>query len=130
MQLLRDTPDIDRHTRYSDMKKKLSSDPRYKAVDSSSAREDWFREHVKQLKDERKKDKDRDRKDKDKDKDKERKEKREDKKEEPPKREEEKPKSEEIAPPETGDKSEVCYWFKKVFYDLPPAFFVVCSQVG
>lgn len=63
IQLLRDTPEVDRHSRYSEVKKKLSSDPRYKAVDSSTTREDWFRDHIKHLKEERKKDKERDRRD-------------------------------------------------------------------
>ncbi|KAL0269201.1 UNVERIFIED_CONTAM: hypothetical protein PYX00_007012 [Menopon gallinae] len=62
-QMLRENPDVDRHSRYSEVKKKLSSDPRYKAVESSTAREDWFREHIKHLKEERKKDKERDRRD-------------------------------------------------------------------
>nr|CAD7568498.1 unnamed protein product [Timema californicum] len=61
MALLREHPDIDRHARYGDIKKRLDSDPRYKAVESSTAREDWFREHVKLLKDERKREKERDR---------------------------------------------------------------------
>jgi transcription elongation regulator 1 len=42
--LLREHADIDRHSRWSDVKKRLDMDPRYKAVESSSAREDWFRE--------------------------------------------------------------------------------------
>ncbi|KAK6639719.1 hypothetical protein RUM43_007994 [Polyplax serrata] len=62
-QMLYESPDVDRHSRYSEVKKKLSSDPRYKAVDSSTTREDWFREHIKHLKEERKKDKERDRRD-------------------------------------------------------------------
>lgn len=61
--MLYESPDVDRHSRYSEVKKKLSSDPRYKAVDSSTTREDWFREHIKHLKEERKKDKERDRRD-------------------------------------------------------------------
>ncbi|EEB14665.1 transcription elongation regulator, putative [Pediculus humanus corporis] len=62
-QMLRETHEVDRHTRYSEVKKKLSSDPRYRAVDSSTAREDWFREHIKHLKEERKRDKEKDRRD-------------------------------------------------------------------
>ena len=61
--MLRETHEVDRHTRYSEVKKKLSSDPRYRAVDSSTAREDWFREHIKHLKEERKRDKEKDRRD-------------------------------------------------------------------
>ncbi|KRT84883.1 hypothetical protein AMK59_601 [Oryctes borbonicus] len=85
--LLREHPDIDRHARWSDVKKKVDGDGRYKAVDSSGQREDWFREYCKILKDEKKKAKEKDKehkrekdkekhKKKDKDKDKERKEER------------------------------------------------------
>jgi len=85
--LLQETSEIDRHSRYSELKKKLSNDPRYKAVESSSAREDWFRDYVRHLKDERKKDKDKDRRDKDKDKDRKDREKdRKEEKEESPKK--------------------------------------------
>lgn len=38
--------DIDRHSRWSDVKRKLDSDPRYKAVESSVQREDWFRDYM------------------------------------------------------------------------------------
>uniref|UniRef100_A0A0A9Z774 Transcription elongation regulator 1 n=4 Tax=Lygus hesperus TaxID=30085 RepID=A0A0A9Z774_LYGHE len=55
--MLKETPDIDRHTRWSEVKKKMDSDPRYKAVESSLQREDWFREHIKRLKEERKREK-------------------------------------------------------------------------
>ena len=48
---------MDRHSRWSDTKKRIDSDARYKAVDSSSRREDYFREFVKNLKSESKKDK-------------------------------------------------------------------------
>lgn len=64
--LLREHTDIDRHSRWGDVKKRLDTDPRYKAVESSSAREDWFREHVKALKEERKREKERDREKRDK----------------------------------------------------------------
>lgn len=67
MQLLKEVPDVDRHTRYSDLKKKIGSDPRYKAVDSSNQREDWFRDFIKQLKDERRRDKEKEKRDKEKD---------------------------------------------------------------
>lgn len=33
------------------MKKKISSDPRYEAVDSSSRKEDWFKDYVRNLED-------------------------------------------------------------------------------
>ena len=41
---------LDRHSRWNDVKKKLDSDPRYKAVDSSSLREDYFLDFVHELK--------------------------------------------------------------------------------
>ena len=47
--LLRETPGFDRHTRWSDFKKRINSDPRYEAVESSSRREDWFKEYAKNL---------------------------------------------------------------------------------
>ncbi|PSN54986.1 Transcription elongation regulator 1, partial [Blattella germanica] len=56
--LLREHADIDRHSRWSEVKKRLDTDPRYKAVESSSAREDWFREyddHINNSDDEREK---------------------------------------------------------------------------
>jgi len=49
--LLKETSEIDRHSRWSDIKRKIDSDPRYKAVDSSSRREDWFKDYVKNLDD-------------------------------------------------------------------------------
>jgi len=55
--MLRERSEIDRHSRWSDVKKLVESDPRYRAVDSSATREDWFREHLKQLKEERKREK-------------------------------------------------------------------------
>ncbi|XP_014259176.1 transcription elongation regulator 1-like isoform X1 [Cimex lectularius] len=57
--MLKESSEVDRHSRWSEVKKKLDSDPRYKAVDSSMQREDWFREFIKHLKDERKREKDR-----------------------------------------------------------------------
>lgn len=59
--MLREHPDIDRHSRWSDVKKKVDSDPRYKAVDSSGLREDWFREYCKILKDEKRRAKEKER---------------------------------------------------------------------
>ncbi|KYB29457.1 transcription elongation regulator 1 isoform X1 [Tribolium castaneum] len=79
--MLREHSDIDRHSHWADVKRKVDSDARYKAVDSSGQREDWFREYCKILKEEKKKAKEKDRehkrdkekhKKKDKDKDKER----------------------------------------------------------
>lgn len=59
--MLREHSDIDRHSRWSEVKKRLDSDPRYKSVDSSGQREDWFREYGKILKDEKKRQKEKDR---------------------------------------------------------------------
>ncbi|XP_052745903.1 transcription elongation regulator 1 isoform X3 [Bicyclus anynana] len=72
---------IDRHARWVDAKKKIDTDARYKAVESSTLREDYFRDYCKMVKDERKKEKDgkekerergskKDKKDKDREKDK------------------------------------------------------------
>ncbi|XP_064599903.1 transcription elongation regulator 1-like isoform X2 [Liolophura sinensis] len=52
IQLLKETPGLNRDSRWSETKKKIDHDPRYKAVDSSSRREDWFRDYVKNLEDE------------------------------------------------------------------------------
>ena len=49
MKLLKETPGIERNSKWSDVKKKINSDPRYDAVDSSSRREDWFKDYVKNL---------------------------------------------------------------------------------
>lgn len=59
--MLREHSDIDRHARWSDVKKKVDADPRYKAVEGGSTREDWFRDYCKMLKDEKKKAKEKDR---------------------------------------------------------------------
>ena len=48
--LLRETEAIDRHSHWSEVKKTVQEDPRYKAVESSSQREDWFLDHVHDLK--------------------------------------------------------------------------------
>lgn len=58
--MLREHKDIDRHSHWSDCKKKLESDWRYRVVESASTREDWFRDYVRVLKDERKKEKEKD----------------------------------------------------------------------
>ncbi|KAJ0169735.1 hypothetical protein K1T71_014341 [Dendrolimus kikuchii] len=81
IQLLKEKT-IDRHSRWIDVKKKVDSEARYKAVENSTLREDYFREYCKIIKEERKKEKDakekdregrskKDKKDKDRDKDKE-----------------------------------------------------------
>lgn len=49
---------VDRHARWPDVKKKVDSDPRYKAVESSTLKEDYYREYCKLVKEQRKKDKD------------------------------------------------------------------------
>ena len=51
MQLLKDTPDIDRHSKWGDVKHKIDTDPRYMAVDSNSKRERWFKEYLRKLED-------------------------------------------------------------------------------
>lgn len=43
--MLKET-EFDRHARWSDVKRKLEADNRYKAVDNGIQREDWFREHM------------------------------------------------------------------------------------
>ena len=48
-QLLKETPEVDSRSRLSDVKKKIESDPRYKAVDGDPRREDWFREYTRHL---------------------------------------------------------------------------------
>ena len=50
MALLKETEAIDRHSHWSEVKKTVDADPRYKAVESSSQREDWFLDHVHDLK--------------------------------------------------------------------------------
>jgi transcription elongation regulator 1 len=73
--MLREHSDIDRHSRWMDIKKKLDGDARYKAVGDSILREDYFYDYLKVLKEEKrerkkeKKDKKSEKKDK-KDKDK------------------------------------------------------------
>ena len=49
LELLKETTELDRHSRWTDVKKKLDSDPRYKAVDSSTRREDWFKDYVRAI---------------------------------------------------------------------------------
>ncbi|XP_072390987.1 transcription elongation regulator 1 [Diabrotica undecimpunctata] len=59
--MLREHSDIDRHSHWSDVKRKVDSDSRYKAVDSHNLREDWFRDYCKMLKEEKKRAKEKDR---------------------------------------------------------------------
>ena len=49
--MLKETSGIERSSRWSETKRKIDSDPRYKAVDSSSRREDWFRDYTRKLED-------------------------------------------------------------------------------
>lgn len=56
--MLREHSDIDRHSHWSDVKRKIDSDARYKAVDSHGMREDWFREYCRILKEEKRRRKD------------------------------------------------------------------------
>ena len=49
MQLLNDTPDINRHSKWGDVKHRIDRDPRYQAVGSSPLREDWFDEYIRNL---------------------------------------------------------------------------------
>merc|ERR1711997_538861 len=56
--LLKERNDVvDRHAHWSDVKKALESDARYKAVDSSSQKEDWFLDHMHDIKEEHRREK-------------------------------------------------------------------------
>jgi transcription elongation regulator 1 len=55
--LLKETSKIDRHSHWMDIKKVIEQDSRYKAVIDSVLREDFFYEHIKILKEDRKKEK-------------------------------------------------------------------------
>ncbi|XP_055926376.1 transcription elongation regulator 1-like [Argiope bruennichi] len=46
IELLKEQKNLDKHSRWNDIKKTLAEDPRYKAVDSSSLREEWFKEYI------------------------------------------------------------------------------------
>lgn len=54
-ELLRETSSISHSSGWSEIKRKIDHDSRYKAVSHESQLEDWFYEHVKILKEERKK---------------------------------------------------------------------------
>jgi transcription elongation regulator 1 len=63
--LLKERSDIvDRHAHWSDVKKTLESDARYKAVDSSNQKEDWFLDHIHDLKEEHRREKEKKKRDK------------------------------------------------------------------
>ena len=65
--------DIDRHSRWSEVKLKVDGDIRYKAVDSGAQREDWFRDYIMKLKEDRRRSREQSRdRDRDRDRDRER----------------------------------------------------------
>uniref|UniRef100_A0A1L8DIB5 Putative transcription factor n=1 Tax=Nyssomyia neivai TaxID=330878 RepID=A0A1L8DIB5_9DIPT len=90
IEMLKDNPEIDRHCRWVDVKKRIEMDGRYRAVESGVLREDYFHEYCRIMKEEKKrakekesnKEKDREKKEKkgkrDKSKDREREKKRRD----------------------------------------------------
>lgn len=49
LELLKEQKHLDKHARWSDVKKSLAEDARYRAVESSSQREEWFKEHTAKL---------------------------------------------------------------------------------
>ncbi|KAF6779071.1 hypothetical protein AHF37_00934 [Paragonimus kellicotti] len=49
LNLLKEQKYLSRHSHWGDIKRRIDTDPRYKAVDSSSRREDWFRDFVRKL---------------------------------------------------------------------------------
>ena len=51
MNLLKETPGIDRFSLWNNVKPTIESDPRYQAVPNDSMREKWFDEYVKSLED-------------------------------------------------------------------------------
>lgn len=59
--MLRERSDINRHTRFSDIRKKVENDSRYKAITEHSQREELFEDHIKALKEEKRKAKEKER---------------------------------------------------------------------
>merc|ERR1712083_980809 len=55
--LLKETEGIDRHAYWGDVKKLIQEDSRYKAVELSTQKEDWFMDYVHELKDEHRREK-------------------------------------------------------------------------
>lgn len=51
LSLLKEQKNLSRSCHWTDVKKKIDSDARYKAVDSSTRREDWFRDYIRKLDD-------------------------------------------------------------------------------
>ncbi|KAG1680715.1 Transcription elongation regulator 1 [Nymphon striatum] len=49
IELLKENTSLDKHSRWNEVKKSIDSDSRYKAVDSSSQREDWFKSYISSL---------------------------------------------------------------------------------
>ncbi len=49
LSLLKETKNLHRHSSWTETKKLIENDSKYKAVDSSSKREDWFRDYIKNL---------------------------------------------------------------------------------
>lgn len=60
--MLREDRSIDHRSHWSDVKRRLEAESRYRAVESGGQREDWFRDHLHQLKEARRRDKKRDKK--------------------------------------------------------------------
>merc|ERR1711974_224299 len=58
---------VDRHAHWSDVKKALESEDRFKAVESSTQREDWFLDYVHVLKDEHRREKEKKKRDRSRD---------------------------------------------------------------
>lgn len=115
--MLREHSDIDRHSHWSDVKRKVDSDARYKAVESHGQREDWFREYCKILKEEKKRAKEKDKehkrekeKHKKKDKDKDRHHSKEKKDKEKDKEKDESKNEEEEEEEASGKEVEVSKW--------------------
>ncbi|KFD69869.1 hypothetical protein M514_06116, partial [Trichuris suis] len=49
IELLKEQPNVKKRSRWSEVKKTISQDARYRQVESSSMREDWFRDYCKSL---------------------------------------------------------------------------------
>uniref|UniRef100_A0A1B0CG15 Putative transcription elongation regulator 1 isoform x1 rhagoletis zephyria n=1 Tax=Lutzomyia longipalpis TaxID=7200 RepID=A0A1B0CG15_LUTLO len=74
IEMLKDNPEIDRHCRWVDVKKRIETDARYRAVESGVLREDYFHEYCRIMKEEKKRAKEKE-KEKDREKEREKKEK-------------------------------------------------------
>lgn len=49
LELLKEQKTLDKHSRWGDVKKNVAEDARYRAVESSTQREEWFKEYVSKL---------------------------------------------------------------------------------